>query len=69
MTDIETSNATWGASKAGLAWVLGCGSAERSRLTAGWPGRSAYASLEACAGRPGHVSDTRSVLKMGGMLA
>ncbi len=68
MTNMEASNAMWGASKAGLAWELGYGSAERSRLTAGWPGRSASASLRGCAGRPDHVSDTRSVLKMGGML-
>jgi hypothetical protein len=69
MTDIEASNVAWEAWKAGLAWVLGCGSAEWSRLAAGWPGRNAYASLGGSAPRPDHVSDTRSLLEMGGVLA
>jgi len=68
MANIGASNALWGASRARLVWGLGYGSAERSRLTTGCLGRSASASLGGCAGRPDHVSDTRSVLKMGGML-
>lgn len=66
MTEIEASDIAW---KAWVACGLGYGSAERSRLAVGWPGRGADAGLGGCAGRPDHVSDTRCVLKMDGMLA